>query len=74
MARRQISAQLVRTVLDGPEQRIEEGAGKEILRSRFRAENAKMYFLRVVTATGEDPRVVITVYRTSKIEKYWRPA
>jgi hypothetical protein len=30
-----------------------------------------MYLLRVVVDEGEQPPVIITVYRTSKIEKYW---
>ncbi len=32
-----------------------------------------MLLLRVVVASGKEPPVVITAYRTSKIEKYWRP-
>jgi hypothetical protein len=32
-----------------------------------------MYLLRAVVATEKEPPVVVTVYRTSKIEKYWRP-
>jgi hypothetical protein len=30
-----------------------------------------MYLLRVVVAEDEEPRVIVTAYRTSKIEKYW---
>jgi hypothetical protein len=30
-----------------------------------------MYLLRAVVAEDEEPPVIITVYRTSKIEKYW---
>jgi hypothetical protein len=32
--------------------------------------HGKIYLLRVVVAEDEDPAVVVTVYRTSKIEKY----
>ena len=35
--------------------------------------NGKMYLLRAVVATDKNPPVVVTVYRTSKVEKYWRP-
>ena len=28
---------------------------------------------RAVVATKKEPPVVVTVYQTSKIEKYWRP-
>jgi hypothetical protein len=30
-----------------------------------------MYLLRVVAAEDEQPPVIVTAYRTSKIEKYW---
>lgn len=33
---------------------------------------AKQYLLRVVVNDVVDPAVVVTVYRTSKIAKYWR--
>jgi DMSO/TMAO reductase YedYZ molybdopterin-dependent catalytic subunit len=32
-----------------------------------------MYLLRAVVAADKDPPVLVTLYRTSKIEKYWRP-
>jgi hypothetical protein len=30
-----------------------------------------MYLLRVVVAEEHTPPVIVTVYRTSKVEKYW---
>jgi hypothetical protein len=30
-----------------------------------------MYLLRVVVAEAEQPPVIITAYRTTKMEKYW---
>ena len=38
----------------------------------MRFEDGKLYLLRVVVAGDEEPPLVITAYRTSKIEKYWR--
>jgi hypothetical protein len=32
-----------------------------------------MYLLRAVVATDKEAPVVVTVYRTSRIEKYWGP-
>jgi hypothetical protein len=29
--------------------------------------------LRTVVAAEKEPPVVVTVYRASKLEKYWRP-
>jgi len=34
--------------------------------------NAKRYLVRVMVEQGKVPPVVVTVYRSSKIEKYWK--
>ena len=59
--------------MDDAEQRIvdESCEGRWIYQSRFLFENGKMYLAPVVVDEGEWPPVVITGYRTSKIEKYW---
>jgi hypothetical protein len=48
-----------------------ETTNRTIHQSRLRFEDGKMYLLRVVVAEDEQPPVIISVYRTSKIEKYW---
>jgi hypothetical protein len=73
MRRRQIPEVWLDSVMTGPEQRVSEAAGKEVWQSRFTAVNGRMYLLRVVIAIDKEPPVIATVYRTSKIEKYWRP-
>jgi hypothetical protein len=45
--------------------------GRWIHPSGLRFEDGKMYLLRVVVAEDEQLPVIVTVYRTSKIEKYW---
>ncbi len=72
MVRRAIPLSWVESLLHQPEQRIEEGIVKEVWQSRFTAEHGKMYLERAVMAVDKEPPVVVTVYRTSKIEKYWR--
>jgi hypothetical protein len=59
--------------MEHPEQRIvdESCTGRWIHQSRLRFEDGKIYLLRVVVAEDEQPTVIITAYRTSKIEKYW---
>ena len=57
MTRRQISKDDVANVLAAPEQVVSVRQGREVYQSRVEA--------------GEPPEVV-TVYRTSKITKYWR--
>ena len=64
---------LVQDVMDQPEQRLadDSGTGRWIHQSRLRFEDGKMYLLRVVVDEDEHPPVIVTAYRTSKIEKYW---
>jgi hypothetical protein len=73
MARRGIPLALVQAAMDHPEQRLvdESSPGRWIRQSRLRFEDGRMYLLRVVVAEDEQPPVIITAYRTSKIEKYW---
>lgn len=73
MTRRGILLALVQAVMEHPEQRLgdESGMGRWIHQSRLRFEDGKMYLLRVVVAEDEQPSVIITAYRTSKIEKDW---
>ncbi len=73
IVRRGIPRAEVESVLASPEQRISQSPEVEILQSRFKTTGGKMLLLRVVVASGKEPPVVITAYRTSKIEKYWRP-
>jgi hypothetical protein len=73
MTRRGIPLAMVQAVMDRPKQRLadESRAGRWIHQSRLRFEDGRMYLLRIVVAEDEEPPVIITAYRTSKIEKYW---
>lgn len=73
MTRRRIPLEWIDLLLDTPEQHFEEAPGKEVLQSRVEAENGKIYLLRAIVATDKIPPVLVTVYRTSKVEKDWRP-
>lgn len=73
IARRQIPRAWLESVLANPQQRVPQSDGKEVLQSRIASEDGKMYLLRVVVAMDREPPLAVTVYRTSKIEKYWRP-
>ena len=73
MVRRQIPREWLESVLENPRQRVPQPGGKEILQSRLESGDGRKYLLRVVVATDKGPPVVVTVYRRSKIEKYWRP-
>ena len=73
MRRRGVTEAEVATVLLAPEQREEARPGRCMYQSRFDlGEPPKTYLLRVFVDTGRDPPEVVTVYRTSKVQKYWR--
>jgi hypothetical protein len=69
MIRRGISEEVLRRVLESPEQRLSVRPGREVLQAQIRFER-DLYLVRVFVDTDRDPAVVVTVYRTSKIEKY----
>ncbi len=71
--RRGLSEEIVRHVTESPEQREELRPGRIVLQSRVSmGRNGKMYLLRVVADIDRDPAEIVTAYRTSKIDKYWR--
>ena len=73
MARRQITQADVRTVLARPEQMEMVREGRAVYQSRLdMGDPPKTYLLRVFIDVDPVPPFVVTVYRTSKIEKYWR--
>ena len=72
LVRRQIPRTALEAVLEHPQQRVPHRAGTEILQSLLESRDGRMYLLRAVVAVDKAPPVVVTVYRTSKIDKYWR--
>jgi hypothetical protein len=73
MARRQISESDVAGVLTAPEQILPIRPGRTVYQTRIEMGNPpKRYLLRVFVDVDRQPPEVVTVYRTSKIEKYWR--
>ena len=71
MLRRRIEERVVRQVLAAPEQRHAVRPGRDVLQSWI-AFSGKTYLLRVFVDIDRDPAEVVTVYRTSRIAKYWR--
>jgi len=73
LIRRQISEDLVMQVTQEPLQVVPARNGLECRQSRFLDESTgKEYVLRVIVTPERTPNVVVTVYKTSKVEKYWR--
>lgn len=73
MARRRVSEDVVRRVLAGPEQQEEVRPGRIVLQSRVPlGAPPRTYLVRVFVDVDRQPPEVVTVYRTTKIAKYWR--
>jgi hypothetical protein len=71
MARRGISMPLLNDILRNPEQVAEVRPGRIILQSRVQVGTTSQ-LVRVFVDVDMTPPHVITAYRTSKINKYWR--
>ena len=67
MELRKISKNVVEKILSKPEQ-IKDEEGKKVYQSI--AENGK-YLIRIFVNDKKNPNLVITVYKTSKIRKYY---
>jgi len=73
MVRREIGQDDVRAVLAEPEQTEMVREGRAVYQAkREMNEPSKTFLLRVFVDIDRKPPYVVTVYRTSKIEKYWR--
>ena len=73
MERRQISETDIVRVLSSPEQTEIVRPGRVVFQSRVESgESLKTYLLRVFVDVDRQPAEVVTAYRTSRVEKYWR--
>ena len=73
MKRRGITRAVVRRIVIAPEQRMPVREGRVVLHSRIdMGRPSKRYLVRVVVDIDREPPRVVTVYRTTKLEKYWR--
>ena len=73
MQQRSITEAHVAAVLTAPEQREEIRPGRCVYQSRLTfGEPPKVHLVRVFVDIDRDPPEVVTVYRTSKVQKYWR--
>jgi len=73
MQRRGITEANIATVLTAPEQSEEIRPGRCAYQSKMTLDDpSRVYLLRVFVDTDREPPEVVTVYRTSKVLKYWR--
>ena len=71
--RREISMKTIMDIALTPQQKIKTASGRIICQSRMHdpATNQEKLF-RVIVKDAKEIRTVITVYKTSKIAKYWQ--
>ena len=72
MELRGISVDMVKQILENPLQIVEEYGNKKAYQSIIDNNAEKKYLYRVIVDDSVEPLKVITVYKTSKIDKYWR--
>lgn len=72
MKERGIPEILIFEIIESPQQSIPDGVDKVIYQSIVYFEEEEVdYLVRVFVNIIKTPNLVVTVYRTSKIKKYW---
>ncbi len=71
MERRGIPMAVVQSVLSAPAQKVPEHGDVVWYQSKVEI-NQKPYLVRVMVNETATPPKAVTVYRTSKINKYWK--
>jgi hypothetical protein len=73
MSRRGIPKEKVYEIIESHEQEFEVRKGRRVYQTRKREdEPPRVYLYRVFIDVDRRPVEVVTVYRTSKVDKYWR--
>ena len=70
MVLRGLSRETVELVLSAPEQIVPASNGNRAYQSRL-VFGRKTFLVRLIVDEERQPPVVVTLYRTSKIDKYW---
>jgi len=69
---RKIPVGLFKELLSLPEEKLPADKGREAWQSLFVFPNGKTYLLRAIIERSSTELVVVTVYKTNRIEKYRR--
>jgi len=69
---RNIPRSFVDAVMDNPQQIVWERGEKKAYQSQIDFGSGRIFLLRVIVDDTTSPAVVVTAYRTRKINKYWR--
>lgn len=69
MAVRGIDEKLVWQVVEDPQQKVEEDSEKQVYQSVVRNSEGADFLIRVFVNVVKNPNLIITIYKTSKIQK-----
>ena len=58
--------------MNEPQQVVPEQGGRRVYQSQVDRGDGKMVLLRAIVVDDVDPAVVVTVYQTKQIRRYWR--
>ncbi|MBM4275658.1 MAG: DUF4258 domain-containing protein [Deltaproteobacteria bacterium] len=72
LKRRAIPEKMLESVIQNPQQVIDQPDGKKVYQSQIDFGGGKIFLLRAVVAELTGSALVVTVYRTRMIGKYWR--
>ena len=72
MSRRKIPCLLLRKLMEEPEQVVATYDGRNVYQSKMHFDENRTYLLRAIVDDRTEPPTVVTIYRTSRIKKYWR--
>jgi hypothetical protein len=72
ISRRNLVWESIAETIVNPHQVVPVENDLKAYQSLVRSEEGRRLLLRVIVDDSVDPMVVVTVYRTSKVDKYWR--
>ena len=69
---REINIKFIKETILNPEQIVPESKGLKVAQKRYLDKRNKQFLIRIIFREEKDLRIGITVYKTSKIKKYWK--
>ena len=72
LAERCIPRDVLEAVLETPQQVVPAHGGLRAYQSQFELQRGRIYLVRAIVADDAEPPIVVTVYRTRKVAKFWR--
>lgn len=67
---REISEEIINQVLQSPDQKVPGKQEETIYQSKIEFDQ-KLYLVKLTVIETKNPAIVKTIYKTSKIKKYW---